>query len=187
MTVKLHHERRIGFGGGQGLAHIERKPCDVVCGAVNTLMLLVKLEMDFAGNHRLELGLNGRPVYPIRHGRTGSHKIDPAHFGRWWDRVASEECKEGRPVDTETSPPVPRPRLFVIGKVRVELSQNLSHLPSLIHRYVVIGIAVQDVDADGSEIVRKGQGIAGCRGSLDELLDRRGTLGASGLPHKTTC
>ena len=99
----------------------------------------------------------------MRYARTGGGEIDPPHLGRRWDGATFDERKQRRPVDTGTAPPVPRAWLFVIGKVGMELSQDLSHPPGLIDGYVIVGITVQDVDAKLSEVMRQEPGYRWAR------------------------
>ena len=47
---------------------------------------------------------------------------------------------------------MPGARLFVIGEIGMELTQDLTHPPGLANRYIVIGIAVEDVDAQPREV-----------------------------------
>ena len=47
---------------------------------------------------------------------------------------------------------MPSARLFVIGKIGMELTQNLAHPPGLANRHIVVGIAVENVNAQTREV-----------------------------------
>ena len=115
-------------------------------------MLGIQLEMDLARQKRLELRLDRQPVCARRHCRAGRDKIDLSHLIRRGNLVIRQKCNERRPVDTSVAPPVPRAGLFVIGEIGMELTQGLAHLPGLANRHIVVGIAVENVDAQPREV-----------------------------------